>query len=449
MKEKMKIKPYLIIGSLIFGMIFGAGNLVFPVHLGQIAGRNWGSAAAGFILSGVLLPLLALLSLSVTKTKGLYELSRPVGDRFAVAFLIFVNLAIGPLCATPRTATVPYTVGIAPFLSPHLQGVGLVIYTGLFFLLTYYFATMDGGITEIIGKILNPAFLVMLFVIFLMAFIHPMGKLSAPQPTAEYLHQSFTNGVLQGYNTMDTLAMLIFGVTIIAAVREMGFSENQVPLATIRGGLVAVIGVGLIYLCLIYLGTTSRTPFAIASNGGTTLNQVAHYYLGIVGNVLLCTLATVTCLTTAMGLVVSFSKDFHQRFPKISYKAFLRIVSLVSFAIANLGLDKIVSWSAPFLMLIYPLSIVLVLCGLLSRLFENNAWVYRFAMVFTAIPAIFDAVKSIPVKAGVVTGMTNFASANLPLFDLGFAWMPFALLGFVIGMVAWRIERYNINKQVG
>lgn len=450
MKTKtLGIKAYIVIGSLVFGMIFGAGNLVFPVHLGQLAGNNWAAAAAGFISSGVLLPLLALLALSVTHTTGLFELAQPVGSWFALIFLVLVHATIGPLCATPRTATVPYAIGVAPYLPAGMQQLGLALFTGAFFLLTYFFATKEGKVTEIIGKVLNPAFLVMLFIIFLLAFIHPMGSLHRPVPVGNYLHQSFANGFLQGYNTMDALAMLIFGVTIIAAVQQMGFPKAKVAAATARGGLVGIVGVGVLYLGLIYLGTTSRNRFALATNGGTTLNQVAHFYLGAFGNALLLTLATVTCLTTAMGLVIAFSQDFHNRFPQISYKAFLRGNCLISFLIANLGLDQIVAWSTPILMFLYPLAIVLVLVAIASPLFQNNSWVYRWSLGLTVIPALFDMVNAFPriLRNGAASqAMIKAADRYLPLFQQGFAWLPFAIIGLIVGLVAWRFQRYNTNN---
>lgn len=446
---QISIKTYLVTGSLIFGMLFGAGNLVFPVHLGQLAGNHWAAAAGGFIFSGVLLPLLALVALSITRARGLFELAQPVSGWFALLFLVLVHATIGPLCATPRTATVPYAIGVAPYLSAARQPLGLALYTGAFFLLVYFLARKEGKVTEIIGKVLNPAFLLMLLVIFLLAFIRPMGKLSQPAPTSAYLHQSFTNGFLQGYNTMDALAMLIFGVTIIAAVRQMGFTKKQVPLATAGGGVVGIVGVGVLYLGLIYLGTTSRHHFAIATNGGTTLNQVAHYYLGTFGNALLLTLATVTCLTTAMGLVIAFSQDFRQRFPKVSYKTFLRLNCLLSFLIANLGLDQIVAWSTPVLMFLYPLAIALIILGILSPLFKNNSVVYRWTLGLTVIPAVFDMVSALPAvlrNMPLNQGLIKWAQDYLPLFTSGFAWLPFALAGLVIGLVVWCGQRYYINK---
>lgn len=444
---KEACKRNLVIGSLIFGMIFGAGNLVFPVHLGQLAGQHWLAAAVGFILSGVCLPLLALLAISITRSRGLFELALPVGPWFALIFLVLVYATIGVVCATPRSATVPYAIGVAPLLNKNMQPVALLAYTAVFFFLVYYFATREGQITEIIGKVLNPIFLVLLFVIFLLAFSRPMGKLTTPRPTSDYLHHALVNGFLQGYNTMDALAMLIFGVAIITAVHQMGIGSREVSLATMKGGLVGILGVGVIYLCLIYVGTTSRAQFAIASNGGTTLNQVAHYYLGSFGDALLLTLATITCLTTAMGLVVAFAQDFHDRFPRVSYKAFLRVNCLISFAIANLGLDQIIAWSTPVLMFLYPLAISLILVGILSPFFQRDPLVYRLTLGLTVIPALFDMVNALPPvlrQLGSTQAVISFASRWLPLFSLGFCWLPFTIFGLVLGIIITAARRASV-----
>lgn len=229
----------------------------------------------------------------------------------------------------------------------------------------------------------------------------------------------------------------------------MGFDNRARSLATAKGGFIGILGIGVLYLGLIYLGTTSRNQFALATNGGTTLNQVAHYYLGAFGNALLLTLATVTCLTTAIGLVIAFSQDFHQRFPQISYKTFLRLNCLLSFSIANLGLDQIVTWSTPVLMFLYPLAIVLICVALASPLFGRAPVVYRWALGLTVIPAFFALVGNVPSALQgwpVSRLLTSWAEQHLPLFATGFAWLPFALVGTAIGLAVRQYQRYNAGK---
>ena len=222
---KASIRQSIIIASLIFGMLFGAGNLIFPVHLGQLAGSHWLIASSGFLISGVLIPLMALLAISITKSNGIYDLALPNGRTYALIFLILVHATLGPLFATPRTATVPYEIGIAPYLSKAANSWGLLIYSAIFFSLVYLFSNHEGKIATLIGKILNPLFLGLLFLIFLLAFSNPLGAGSTANITAAYTNHAFSNGFLQGYNTMDGLAALAFGITIITAIKELGIKK--------------------------------------------------------------------------------------------------------------------------------------------------------------------------------------------------------------------------------
>lgn len=437
-----KFRQIIIIASLIFGMLFGAGNLIFPVHLGQLAGQHWLLASSGFLLSGVLFPLLALLAISVTRATGIYDLARPNGHWYALIFLILVHATLGPLFATPRTATVPYAIGIAPHLPSAWNSWGLAAYSALFFGAVYYFSVRETHITTLIGKILNPLFLLLLFSIFILASLHPLGATQRIPATAQYTGQAFTNGFLQGYNTMDALAALAFGVTVITAIQQLGKHQpHQVALATAKSGLMGIAGIGAIYLALTWLGATSRHHFALAANGGTTLAQIAHFYLGNAGDAILATLATVTCMTSAMGLVIAFAQDFHRRFPRISYRAFLRFNCGLSFLCANLGLDQIITWSTPVLMFLYPLAITLIILGLLSPLFKNDPVVYRITTAFTLFPAAFDMANALPPilrQTALIQASVAFAQRWFPFFSQGLGWLSFGICGLAFGwLIHW------------
>lgn len=452
-KTKASIKRSLIIGSLIFGMLFGAGNLIFPVHLGQMAGSHWLTAGGGFLISGVLIPLMALLAISITNSNGIYDLARPNGAKYALIFLILVHCTLGPFFATPRTATVPYAIGIAPHLSGSANHIGLFIYSAIFFALVYTFSTHEGKITTMIGKILNPLFLLMLFSIFLLAFISPMGHTATTTATILYAHHAFTNGFLQGYNTMDGLASLAFGITVITAIRANGIKkQSQISLQTAKSGAIGAAGIAIIYIGLIWLGATSLHHFSLAANGGTTLAQIAHYYMGTAGDAILATLATVTCMTSAMGLVIAFSQDFHRRFPRISYKTFLRFNCTLSFLFANLGLNQIITWSTPVLMFLYPLAITLIILGITSPLFHRDPLVYRITTGFTLIPAFFDMINALPAglhNTALIQALTGFATHYFPFFSLGFGWLSFGIAGMAIGLIAHAIRRQSLPAQLG
>lgn len=444
---KLRSKDYLILGSLFFGMLFGAGNLIFPIHLGQLAGQHWLVAAGGFLLSGVLLPFLALLALALTRSTGIDGLAKPLGKWPALIFLIVVQTTLGPLFATPRTATVSYAIGIAPHIQAHNQRLVLLIYTALFFTLSYLAMVNASKITDWIGKYLNPIFLCLLAIIFILAFIHPMGSAKTATFTATYQNRAFSNGFLEGYNTMDGLGASIFGVAIITALREMGVQERKTEaLATIRSGLIGISGIAIIYVGLIWLGATSRHHFSLAANGGTTLAQVAHFYLGTGGDILLALLTILACITTGMGLVSAFSQDFHRLFPKVSYQNFLRLSCGISFLIANLGLNSIIKWSLPILVFLYPLMIALILLGIVSPHFKQQVLLYRLTTCLTLIPACFDLVKALPPVLSQTSWaqvLIDFANHYLPLYPIGFAWLPFTLTGLIL---SWLIVKLPISK---
>ncbi|WP_201336195.1 branched-chain amino acid transport system II carrier protein, partial [Lactobacillus nasalidis] len=399
--------------------------------------KNWLPAAIGFIVSGTLIPLASLLALAVTRADGIYGLARPLGKKFALVFLILVHLTLGPLFATPRTATVPFSMFSSHF-SAGMQPWALLIYSAIFFGIVYYCSLSEGKITDRVGKILNPSFLILLFIIFLIALFNPMGSTSTTAATSDYLNAAFINGFLQGYNTLDALAALAFGITVVSAIKNFKLAEGrETSLALAKTGAIGFAGIAIIYLVLVALGASSLHYFKLSENGGIAFAQIANHYLGSFGEALLATLATITCMSTAIGLVVAFAQDFHKRFPKISYRTFLTFNCLLSFAIANVGLTTIISWSTPVLMFLYPLSIALIFCGLTSKLFGNDPAVYKFTVYFTIIPALFDGLNAAPsVISGtpLAKAALAFAGHYLPFFSLGLGWLTFGIAGYLLGL---------------
>ena len=319
-------KQYLIVASMIFALFFGAGNLIFPLHLGQLAGKNWGPAAIGFSITGVVLPLLSLLAVAITRSNGVYQIGLPVGKVFALLFMTLMQLAIGPLFAAPRNATVSYTVGIAPLLPKQFRGTGLVVFTIIFFAIVYAIAYNESDIRSSLGKILNPIFLILLFIIFVIAFAWPLGNPNTVPVTKDYLNGAIVKGFLEGYNTMDALAGLAFGVTVVTAIKELvNNDEKKTAKITAKSGLIAVVAIGVIYTLLIVIGAMSLGHFKIASDGGILLSEIVKYYAGIFGQALLAVLIFLACLTTAVGVLAAFALDFSAHYSKISYKGWLTI----------------------------------------------------------------------------------------------------------------------------
>ena len=436
--RKLTTKEYLVVSSLLFGLFFGAGNLIFQLHLGQLAGGHWVLATVGFLLTGVLLPLLSVMAIAVTRAEGVFDVGRPLGVGFALVFMVLIHATIGPLFGTPRTASVSFTVGVAPFVPKADHQVALLVFSAVFFALAFAFSYRENDILSNVGKVLNPMFLALLFLMFLVAFLRPMGNPMSAPATSAYLHSSFVNGFLQGYNTMDAPAGLAFGVTVVHAVRQMGQKrESDVAKVVGKAGLVSMSMVAFIYVLLIVVGAMSLGHFKLSADGGVAFNQVVSYYGGAFGQAVLAVLITVTCLTTAVGLVAAFAQDFHKHFPKVSYHTWLALTTLASFLAANFGLDTIIAWSTPMLMFLYPLCLVLILLSVFSPMFNRDGVVYLFVVLFTVVPALGDMVVSFPkvVSASAFGNAVAAVRSHLPLASLGLSWLVPALVGLVLGLV--------------
>ncbi|MFR9308537.1 MAG: branched-chain amino acid transport system II carrier protein, partial [Lachnospiraceae bacterium] len=247
MKQKLSMRSYIFLSSMLFGMFFGAGNLIFPIHMGQLAGRSFGAATVGFCITGVGLPLLGIVAMGVSRSEGLFDLGMKVGKGFSYFFTCALYLTIGPLFAIPRTATVSFQVGILPYVPEAQRTLGLFVFSLLFFAVVLFFSLRPSGIMTWIGKILNPIFLFLLGILIIAVFVRPMGPVSAVEPSEAYLQHGFTTGLLEGYNTMDALASLAFGIILITEIRKLGVTEPAgISLSTLKSGTLAVALMALI-----------------------------------------------------------------------------------------------------------------------------------------------------------------------------------------------------------
>ena len=165
--KRLTFREIIVVASMLFGMFFGAGNLIFPASMGQLAGRNIWQASAGFLITGVGLPLLGVAALGISREDGLLGLSSRVGKGYGLFFTCILYLTIGPFFAIPRCATVSYTVGVAGVFPGAGQALGLAVFSLIFFAATLFFSLRPGEILTWIGKVLNPLFLVFLAVLIL------------------------------------------------------------------------------------------------------------------------------------------------------------------------------------------------------------------------------------------------------------------------------------------
>lgn len=439
MKQKISFSTYGVIGTMLFGMYFGAGNLIFPIQLGQLAGTNFWQALIGFLVTAIGLPFLGILTIGLSGSNGLRDLASRVHPLFGVVFAMALYLTIGPFFAIPRTATVPFVVGFEPYINPGQASLWLGIFSFVFFAIVYFFSLHPAKVMDYIGKYLTPAFLVFLFVLILTSIFKPMGNFG--EPSGDYINLAFITGFKEGYNTMDALASLAFGIVVINAIKGQGITNTkEIASATLKSGIFAMALMMLIYGLITYMGASSVTAVGTFENGGQIFAAVAQHYFGSFGAILLAIIIVLACLKTSIGLITACSEFFNNLFPKISYKLFVLVLCLVSFTIANFGLNNIIQLAVPVLMFLYPLAIVLILLTLFSPLFGHKQSVYAASMSLTFFVSFFDGYSSLAaslpnINVSVLNSVKALYMDYLPLYDIGLGWIVPALIGATIGYV--------------
>ncbi len=418
--QALRGKKLFLVGFTLFSMFFGAGNLIFPPFLGAQAGTALWSAFAGFAVSAIGLPIAGVAA--VARAGGLPVLAGRVHPRFAQVFAVLVYLSIGPCLAIPRTASTSFEM-LTPLVGR--STLGQFLYSLVFFTAAYFVALRPEKLTQRLGRILCPTLLVLIVVLFAGCLLRPAAS-GYGVPTAAYAALPAAQGILDGYQTMDTLAGLNFGAVIALNIQALGVTEpREVERGTIRAGFLAAGLFAVVYAMLTHIGGIAGAAFPGCETGAKTLTLLANALFGRVGQVLLAAIFIIACFNTCVGLIASVGEYFHELLPQLPYPAIAAFFALVSMLLANIGLADILSLSVPVLNAIYPIAIVLIVVEFLPGRFQRTS-VWRLSILFTAIQSIPAALPFGPLSA-----LMN----ALPLSSLGFGWLLPALIGIGAGLL--------------
>ena len=427
---KSSTKHSLIIGFALFAMFFGAGNLIFPPFLGKAAGSAYFTSITGFLITGVGLPLIGIIACA--KINGTYEkMANRVGKKFAVITSVALILVIGPLLAIPRTAATTFELGIHPLFPSVSQNIIVILY----FLVALAFVLKPSSIIDNVGKILTPALLLMLAIIIFKGIIDPIG----PIVNTSYKN-GFSKALIEGYQTMDVMASVIFAGIIISSVKAKGYKNaKDIMKMTIKSAIVAVTGLAFVYGGLMYLGTQTSTLFPKNIARTSLVTALVKLDLGSIGSVVLSLCVALACLTTAIGLLASGAEFFANLSKnKLSYKTAAIIMAVVSGLIATNDVDSIVTFAGPVLQILYPIVIVLIVITLLGDKVKNNK-VVAITIYTTLIISILDTINA--AYAGSI-GFIKF----IPLASAGFSWLIPTILAFIISNLSIKSKQDAINE---
>lgn len=413
-------KPILdmfVIGFALFSMFFGAGNVIFPPYLGLSCGREWFAGFAWYYLADIGLALLAMFA--ILRAGSTEKVMARLGPIPSKVLLTAIVLCIGPMLAIPRTAATTLEMAVNPLVS----GVSPLLFSILFFGLIAALCVKQSAVVDIVGKFLTPALLIGLLVLIILGVVNPIG----PVPDRVLVESVAQTGIEAGYQTMDVLAAILFGIIILKSAENKGYTDRKDQFKVVAGAsAVAGLALLVVYLGLTYLGVTTSRFFDLSVQRTFLMVSIVRNLLGTPGVWLFSLIVALACITTAVALVSS-AADYFSSLLKLSYVKMVLAVCGFSALAANFGLDTIVSIAAPILNVVYPPTLVVVLFSFAEKWLPDHTAV-RFA-----------AAAALVVSLGQALGIQ--ALNALPLAGLGFGWLVPALLCGVIGFAVSNMKK--------
>lgn len=359
--QKIIRSEALAIGLAMFSMFFGAGNVIFPLAVGQHAGDKNFFAALGLIFAGVIIPFAGMIAMILFK--GNYrDFFGRLGRIPGFILALTVISLLGPLGSTPRCIALSYST-----LKSSFPDVSSTLFSavscGIIFLFTY----RKNHILKLLGWVLTPALLTSLIAIILMGLF----TAADPHPSEGTGLTMFLHGLNEGYNTMDLLAAFFFSSTILAVLRLRGNEKERenstlaMKASIVGGSLLALIYFGFSYLAAFHahqLGVQGKDELLAA---------ITMKIAGSSAGLLVCLTIALACLTTAIALISAFT-DFIQKEvfrDKVSYEITLVASLVLTFIVSTFEFTGISSFLGPVLQICYPGLIVLTAANIAYKLF--------------------------------------------------------------------------------
>lgn len=421
----------LIIGAALFSMFFGAGNMIFPPYLGFKAGVEWFDGFVGYYVADIGLAVIAILAL--IKSGGNQRLFEPLGKVAGTALMFTVVMCIGPVISIPRTAATTYELSVLP-LMPKVNGI---IFNALFFGVVLMLCINRSAVVDIVGKILTPLLFAGLIFLIFCGVVNPISEINMLARGGSPIAQ----GIEAGYQSMDVLGAIIFGVLILGSAREKGHTTPKEQKAvTIGASAVAGVGLMVVYLGLTYLGASASSVYDMhVSRTELLINLIRALMPGEWGLVFFAVVAGLACLSTAIAITSSASEYLSTLAKdKISYKAFVVIICVASTVLSCVGVEQLVKIASPILNVVYPPVMTMVILRLFDR--HVSTLTYRTS---AGVALIFGALYTIPDLHMSITVLDA-----LPLSSFGLGWVAPTIMAIIISIGAQKIIAKNKKSTV-
>ena len=418
---KREFRDVFIVGFALFSSFFGAGNVIFPPFLGFESGSNWLISFVFYYIADIGLALVAIFAMIKTNS-DVDGMTSHLGKIPGKVLTSVIVLCIGPLVAIPRTAATTYEMAFVPITG--MSGTAWSIITIVaFFAIILALCIKESSVVDIVGKYLTPALFAGLLILIIKGAVSPIGPI-AEMPMENHF---IINSITSGYQTLDVLAALIFGVMIVKTVTEKGYVEIQQKNKVIAwSSIVAGVGLLIVYGGLSYLGATSSTLYESGINRSVLLLSIIRQILGQAGIVILGIVVALACITTAVALTGATGTYFERLTNgKVSYKKIVIVTCVSSACIATIGLDAIRAVAGPMLGIVYPAALTVIILSYFGNSIKNDN-IYKGAAIGALVVSTIETIASL--------GLGMEFIYKLPLSEYGFAWVLPAVVCGLIGL---------------
>ena len=437
----MKSKSFsaaITIGFALFAMFFGAGNTILPPIIGLFTGEDWEWALSGFSITAIIAPFLGIVAV-LFSGDNFTDLANRINGKAGLILATAIILSIGPLVAIPRTAATTFEVGIVPVWSDFSPVVSSI----LFFSITLVLSISPSKVVDIIGMYLTPLLLLILSVLVVMGILSPIDNIVDTNIGG---NEAFRRGFSEGYQTMDVLASVIYAGIIITAVKAKGFNNlKDKTKVTFMSGAVAGICLLFIYGGLVYLGATSGYEISGDLKRTELLLYISNSIIGSYGTIALSLCIALACLTTAIALVCAtgtFFRDLTKGF--LSYQLIVVITCVFSAFLAVNGVDSIIEYAGPFLGIIYPITLTLILYIIIFGKIVIEKVPYITAIIISTVITLIQfylaLVLDTSTPKGFITSL-NDTLMGIPLYNYEVPWLLPSFGGFLIALLFCKIKK--------
>ncbi len=430
------------IGASIFAMHYGASCMLWPTTWGRNAGTAVIPTFIGFAITGLLLPFLGYFA--VQKGGGpLFVLASKVGPNFAQIFGGFTVLIMGPFFVIPRMSAAAWDALSKIFGLEAAPWVVLLIFTVMYYTITYWFIYNQAQIVDKVSKILVPLLLLMEIIIITKALLFPIGERVAPI----FSENPFAYGFINGYQTMDLPAALMFAGIILADLsRRVGSNKKAIFGNLVKAGIIGFIILGVIELGEFMLGASTGSVLGDLDYAKLFATVVLMQW-GVVGASVFNVALVFAAMTTAIGLTAGTAEYFVDASKgKWNYNKIAIITLVVSTLISVCGLDQIVRWTAPILNMIYPPCIALIL--FIVFLPPRFLGAMKGACYASLGWGVVEAIKGYLGLIGVDNALQGLYNI-VPGANIGFGFVIFFVVGAIIGHFVFKNSDVDIGEPMG